>query len=97
MTLRWQDIREACEKQGLPIREWERELPHRMLNYFLDHVPRGRERYTTDSNLRNQCSKLIAMVVACVLDRDPLSDPAVQDRAEELGGIFRSEASTVRE
>ena len=97
MALHWQQIREACEAAGLPIREWEHDLPDKMLRYFIDRVPHGVERYATDHNFYSQVTKLVGLVLGCVLDRDPLSDPSFRDRSEELGGIFRSEADTARE
>src|SRR4249919_140260 len=90
--LRWREIRIACQAAALPIEEWEQRLPARLLTYLVDHSPGARERFVNDAHFRERMERLVSLVVSCILSRDPLSEPLLRERAEELGDIFRSEA-----
>lgn len=91
--LAWRQIRAACEEQRLPIREWEDDLQGKVLDYILAHGSMETAgRYLTDVNFHDQLNRMIALVCAAILDHDPLTDPSLRKRVEELGDIFRSEA-----
>ncbi len=90
--LTWREIRKECQAAGLPIEAWEKQLPKRLVAYIVSHSPGATERYTSDLAFQQRMNHLVALVVACILNRDPLNDPLNADRIEELGDIFRAEA-----
>lgn len=96
--LAWKQIRKQCQVAGLPIEEWENELPDRLLTYLVTHLPGSSpERYHTDAVFHTQVHTVVSIVMACLLNHDPLTDPLLKSRVEELGDTFRSEIDTVQD